>query len=120
MGGKDVPASGFALYFDHLMNLAAPATLTEPAAQRISVNAEPEAIKQGFDIVSRLHKEGYVAEFELDSKGLADVGWKLDIRGKAPLFVLTDQFNQRRFEAQTADEVLALLRKGNVDKNSVA
>jgi len=120
MGGKDVPASGFALYFDHLMNLVAPPTLTEPAAQRISVSAEPEAIKQGFDIVSRLHKKGYVAEFELESKELADTGWKLDVCGKAPLFVLTDRVRQQRFEAQTADEVLALLRKGNVNKDSVA
>ena len=110
MGGKNVPASGFALYFDHLMNLATPATLTETVAQRISVDAEPEAIEQGFDMVSRLHKEGYVAEFKLEAKGLADVGWRLDVRSKAPLFVLTDQVGKRRFEAQTADEVLALLR----------
>lgn len=111
MGGKDVPASGFALYFDHLMNMITPAALTEPVAQRILINAEPEAIKQGFDMVGRLHKEGHVAEFELESKGLADVGWRLDIRSKTPLFVLTDQVKQQRFEAQTADEVLALLNR---------
>ena len=110
MGGKNVPASGFALYFDHLMNLATPATLTETVAQRISVDAEPEAIEQGFDMVSRLHEAGYVAEFKLEAKGLADVGWRLDVRSKAPLFVLTDQVGKRRFEAQTADEVLALFR----------
>ena len=111
MGGKDVPASGFALYFDHLMNLIEPVALTEPAAQRISVDAEPEAIKQGFDMVSRLHKEGYVAEFKLGAKEMADAEWRLDVRSKAPLFILTDQVEQRRFEAQTAEEVLALLKR---------
>ena len=114
MGGKNIPASGFALYFDHLMKLATPATLTETAAQRVSVDAEPEAVKQGFDMVNRLHKEGYVAEFKLETEGLVGAEWKLDVRSKAPLFVLTDQVGKRRFEAQTTDEVLSLL--GTVSK----
>ena len=120
MGGKNIPASGFALYFDHLMNLVKPATLAKPLAQGVLIDAEPKAIKQGFDMVSRLHEAGYVAEFELEAKEPAEFGWRLNIRSKAPLFVLTDQTKQRRFEAQTADEVLALLRKGNVNKDSVA
>ena len=120
MGGKNIPASGFALYFDHLMNLVKPATLAEPLAQGVLINAEPKAIKQGFDMVSRLHEAGYVAEFELEAKEPAEFEWRLNVRSKAPLFVLTDQTKQRRFEAQTAGEVLALLRKGNVNKDSVA
>ena len=120
MGGKNSPASGFALYFDHLMNLIEPVALTEPVAQRVSIDAEPEAVKQGFDMVNRLHKEGYVAEFKLEAEGLVGAEWKLDVRSKAPLFVLTDRVGKRRFEAQTAGEVLALLRKGNVDKDSAA
>jgi hypothetical protein len=93
------------------MNLIEPVALTEPAAQRISVDAEPKAIKQGFDMIRRLHKEGYVAEFKLGAKEMADVGWRLDVRSKAPLFILTGQVEQRRLEAQTADEVLALLKR---------
>ncbi len=120
MGGKNIPASGFALYFDHLMNLVKPATLAKPLAQGVLIDAEPKAIKQGFDMVSRLHEAGYVAEFELEANLPAEFRWRLNIRSKAPLFVLTDQTKQRRFEAQTADEVLALLRKGNVNKDSVA
>jgi len=120
MGGKNIPASGFALYFDHLMNLVKPATLAKPLAQGVLIDAESKAIKQGFDMVSRLHEAGYVAEFKLEAKKPAEFGWSLNVRSKAPLFVLTDQTKQRRFEAQTADEVLALLRKGNVNKDSVA
>jgi hypothetical protein len=93
------------------MNLIEPVALTEPAAQRISVDAEPKAIKQGFDMIRRLHKEGYVAEFKLGTKEMADAGWKLDVRSKIPLFVLTDQVGKRRFEAQTVAEVLALLKR---------
>jgi len=111
MGGRNVPASGFALYLDHLMNLVKPATLAKPLAQRILIDAEPEAIKQGFDVASRLREAGYVAEFKLEAKEPAELGWRLEVRSKAPLFVLTDQVKQRRFEAQTADEVLALLNR---------
>jgi len=35
----------------------------------------------------------------------------LDVQGKAPPFVLTDQVNDKKFEAQTAEEVLKLLQK---------
>ena len=37
--------------------------------------------------------------------------WTLDVQDKAPLFVLTDQVKRRKFEAQTVDEVLAILKK---------
>jgi histidyl-tRNA synthetase len=109
MGGRGVPASGFALYFDPLMNLIKPATLAKPVAQRVLIKAEPEAVKQGFDIASRLHEAGYVAEFKLEAREPASLKWRLDVRNKAPLFVLTDQVKHKRFEFKTADEVLALL-----------
>ena len=111
MGGREVPASGFALYFDPLMSLIKPATLTEPLAQRVLIKAEPEAIKQGFNIAGCLHEAGYVAEFKLEAKEPANLRWLLEVQSKAPLFVLTDQVKHRRFEAQTATEVLALLSR---------
>ena len=110
MGGRSVPASGFALYFDPLMNLVKPAALAKPVAQRVLIEAEPGAIKQGFDIASRLHEAGYVAEFKLEAQEPANLEWRLDVRSKA-LFVLTDQVSHQRFELKTADEVLALLSR---------
>jgi len=109
MGGRNVPASGFALYFDRLMNLLKPATSAQPLAQRILIKPEPEAIKQGFDMANRLREAGYVAEFKLEAQEPANLRWMLEVRSKAPLFVLTDQVKHKRFEAQTIDEVLALL-----------
>ncbi|MFC2021795.1 ATP phosphoribosyltransferase regulatory subunit, partial [Chloroflexota bacterium] len=112
MGGRDIPASGFALYLDHLMKLVKPETLAKPQAQRILIKAEPrqaEAARQGFNIVKRLHEAGYAAEVDLGGQEPAGLRWILDVQGKAPLFVLTDQVNHRRFEVQTTDEVLALL-----------
>jgi len=112
MGGKDIPASGFALYLDHLMNLIKPEALAKPAAQRVLIKAEPEradVVKEAFSLADCLHEAGYAAEVYLSGQEPANLRWVLDVRGKAPLFVLTDQLNQARFELKTADEVLKLL-----------
>ena len=111
MGGRNVPASGFALYFDRLMNLVKPATSAQPLAQRILIKPEPEAIKQGFNMAGYLREAGYVAEFKLGSQEPASMRWRLDVQSKPPLFVLTDQVQHKRFELKTANEVLALLGK---------
>ncbi|MCL0053095.1 histidine--tRNA ligase family protein [Dehalococcoidales bacterium] len=111
MGGRDIPASGFALYLDRLMKRIKPETLAKLPAQRILVRAEPEATKQGFNITSCLHNAGYVAELDLGGQEPANLSWRLDVRSKEPLFILTDLVKQRRFELKTADEVLRLLRE---------
>jgi len=109
MGGKDTPASGFALYLDQLMNLVKPEALAKRQTQRILIRAEPEAVKDGFSTARRLREAGYMAELELGTQKEADFNWTLDVKSKPPLFILTDQAKQRRFEAKTADEVLRIL-----------
>jgi len=114
MGGKDIPASGFALYLDHLMNLIKPEIRAKPMGQRIMIRAEPsqlEALKEGFGIANCLHEAGYTAELHLGGKAPANLRWMLDIQNKAPLFILTDQVKHRKFEAQTTTEVLKLLKR---------
>jgi histidyl-tRNA synthetase len=123
MGGRDIPASGFALYLDRLMNLVKAGTPAKPPAQRILIKAEPGqpgAVKAGFGMAGRLHEAGYAAEVHLGGQEPASSRWALDIRGKAPLFVLTDCLGGRKFEFKTADEVLALLGEEGDDKNSLA
>ncbi|MBI4185892.1 MAG: ATP phosphoribosyltransferase regulatory subunit [Chloroflexi bacterium] len=122
MGGEGIPASGFALYLDPLMDMVKPETFAEPAATRVQVRVEPgdtETAKRGFVLASRLREAGYIAELELGAQKQADFNWSLEVKGKAPHFILTNKVGQRRFEAGTAEEVLALLRK-NVNKDSVA
>jgi len=109
MGGGDVPASGFALYFDHLMNLIKPAALAGPRARRVLVRAEAEVTELGFAAAGSLREAGYIAELQLGNQQPADLRWILDVRSKAPRFVLTDRAAKKKHEAQTADEVLELL-----------
>ena len=111
IGGKDIPASGFALYLDRLMNLIKPKALAKPPSQRILIRAEPEAVKRGFSTADYLREADYRAEFYLGAQQQADFNWTLDVRSKTPLFILTDQVKHQRFEAQTTAEVLATLRE---------
>lgn len=109
MGGRDIPASGFALYLDRLMNLVTPEVLAKPQAPRILIRPEPEAMKQGFGIASCLRDAGYVAELHLGGQEPANLRWTVEVRSKAPLFILTDQLKHKKFEAETSAEVLKLL-----------
>ena len=111
MGGGDVPASGFGLYFDCLMNLIKPATLAQPLDQRVLVKAAAEATEQGFEMAGYLREAGYVAELQLGGQQPANFRWLLDVQSEAPRLVLTDRVEQKKHEAQTAAEVLALLKK---------
>jgi len=113
MGGGDIPASGFALYLDRLMNLVAPETLAKPLTQVILVRAEKEEVlKEAFEAASRLRETGYVAELELGGQAPAGLRWFLDVRSKKPFFVLHDEVKSSRIEAQTIGEVLQAIPKG--------
>jgi len=110
MGGKDVPASGFALYLERLMTLIKPEALSTPQPPRILIRAEAAKAKEGFDIASRLHKAGYRAECYLGVQKEADFDWTVDIKDKSPRFLLTNQAKNQKIAAETADELLALLK----------
>ncbi len=121
MGGKDVPASGFALYLDRLMNLVKPETGAKSRAQRILVRVEPETMAAGFSMAGCLREAGYVAELYLGGQEPANLRWVLDVQNKAPLFVLTDRVKHRKFVAQTVSEAFTLLGEGEgANKNSTA
>ena len=112
MGGGNIPASGFALYLDRLMNLVKPETLAEPLMQKVLVKTErADVLKEAFNAASRLREAGYVAELDLGGREPADLRWTLDVRGKAPLFVLRDKAKSSQAELQTITEVLTLLEE---------
>ncbi len=104
MGGKNVPASGFALYLDPLMSLVRP-----PGAvpERIIVSVS-DGKKTALDIVRRLHDAGFIAVAGpgTDNKSLT---WKLTAREDAPRFRLTDRTGKIKCDFITLDEALQWL-----------
>jgi len=119
MGGRNIPASGFALYLDRLMSMVKPETLAKPQAQKILIRAEPGVVNETFSTASYLREAGYVAELNLDGEELANFRWTVDIQSKAPPFILTDLVKHKKFEVQTAIEVLALLGEEGANKSSL-
>jgi histidyl-tRNA synthetase len=108
MGGKDVPASGFALYLERLMTLIKPEALAQPQPPRILIRAELARARDGFDIAGRLHKAGYRAECYLGVQKDSDFDWTVDVKDK---FILTNRAKKQKLTAQTVDELLALLKR---------
>jgi histidyl-tRNA synthetase len=120
MGGGDVPASGFALYFDCLMDLVNPNCLTGSQAQTVMVRAGRKVVKEGFNIAGDLRKAGYSVQLWLEGQEMPDVRWILDICDEPPLFLLHDTVTGEDFELETRDKVLTQLGEGYADKNSPA
>ena len=113
MGGKDIPASGFALYLDHLMNQIKPDTLASPPGPVILIKARTRPagiLPEAFRLADRLHEAGYTAEVYLGGQEPANLRWKIELPGKAPQFILTDKVNDKKFELKTVWEILALLK----------
>ena len=111
MGGKPTPASGFALYLDHLMKLTKVGTLVGPQVQKILIKAESGegALKEAFKLAVTLHEAGREAEVDLGSQKVSDYRWLITVNVKKPHFVVTNRTSRKKFEAQAADEVLKLL-----------
>ena len=122
MGGGDIPASGFALYIDRLMNLVKLEKLAGPPPANILVRARPgeaEAAKKAFDIAGSLRKAGYITEFDLDGEETG-LKWVIEVQSEAPAFTVVDTVSDRRFEAVDANGVLKLLEGKGGDKDSPA
>ena len=114
MGGKDVPASGFALYLNQLMKLLKPKTELRTSGRKILIKAgadRPEILKEGFKLAKSLHGAGYSAEIQLGDEAPADLRWTIEIQDKAPLFRLTDRAKNRNFSVQSVAEIQQLLDK---------
>ncbi len=121
MGGDDVPASGFALYIDRLMDLIEPATLRQPVGQSVLVGSEDDVgINEAFNIASRLRDAGYTVEIDLGNREPADARWLLSIQCKSPKYRLRDTVESSQTEAQTADEILAIIEEKSGNQDSPA
>ncbi|MFC1908433.1 ATP phosphoribosyltransferase regulatory subunit [Chloroflexota bacterium] len=114
MGGRDIPASGFALYLDRLMNLVKPEMISGLALHRVLVRVnqgETGALQKAFTVAESLRRAGYVAEIDLGSQEPAGLKWILDVRSAAPRFTLEDRVKSGSFEVKTIEEVLSLLEE---------
>ena len=112
MGGNDIPASGFALYLDRLMELVKPAEIAGRLVQKVLIKADSneKTIRESFQLAEALHKNGYAAEVYLGGQEPVDLKWLINIGSKVPVFTVADRTSHQSTEAATRDEVLSLLK----------
>jgi histidyl-tRNA synthetase len=109
MGGGNVPASGFALYLDPLMKLVKPSRIT---VDKILVTVQDEQtglMTSAFPVIKRLHEAGFVTSLNLNIKEKQTYKWQLEIRKKAPRFILINNSGKSKQGVGTIDAVLKLL-----------
>jgi histidyl-tRNA synthetase len=107
MGGKDVPASGFALYIDRLMGLVKPEKIVKPAPQRVSVRADSgKTVKEAFEVAAGLRRAGYIAELDIGGS-LPVTGWTVDVSPGS--LVLSSDLKSPQYNLKTVDEVITKL-----------
>ena len=111
MGGKDIPASGFALYLDQLLELVKNGRPAAAASPRIMVRMDSGMTAAGFDAAGLLREAGYVVKLHLGGKGPADAAWDLHIRTELPHFVLTDLTRNEKYELDSTGEVLKKINR---------
>jgi histidyl-tRNA synthetase len=106
MGGGDVPASGFAVYLDHLVNLVKTEAAAPPLPRRILVKTLPGAeVKEAFKVAAALRGAGFIAELDLDG---GDSDYTLEVKSAAAL-TLVDKTKSRKTSVKSVDELIKLL-----------
>jgi len=107
VGGKEVCASGFALYIDELM------ALVEEVAQgeRILVRAKDgEGLRGSLDVARDLREAGYTAVFDLGYELTTDFRWIIDMRSGEGI-ELIDQVGGKKQRTLSSSELLGLLEE---------
>jgi histidyl-tRNA synthetase len=84
MGGQPSPAAGFALYIDRLAALINIDSLYIPVSQRISLDIEPSAMKEGAEVAELLRKTGWIVMFAIKGQKAQDCGWEVEVRSSIP------------------------------------
>jgi histidyl-tRNA synthetase len=120
LGGGDIPASGFALPLDRLMNLV---TDWQDKVSSILVRSEfgtASAQKLCFEIAAVLRRAGYIAELDQGHIKTSDYRWVLSIQGESakPAFLLTDQAGGKPVRVDSAAAILKALQTADATKAS--
>jgi len=104
VGGPPIPASGFALYVDQLMDLL---ILEERPVSRILVqyqDGDVTGLRSCFEVARSLREAGYLVALDQGQKAVGDYRWLLSVSGEG-LFRLTDQATGGKRELTSEAEI---------------
>ena len=112
MGGKNIPACGFALYIDPIMELL-PLENKKSKKSKILIKGEkstPEIAKTCFILAQSLRESKHTVEVNFSEPERDDYRWVISISEGAPgQLTITDQQTQQRWNVTSATEILNIL-----------
>ncbi len=112
MGGQDAPAGGFALYIDRLATLINIDNLYIPVSQRVSLNIEPSAMKEGIQVAELLRNAGWIALFALQGQKAPDCGWEVEVKSSIPRLSVLNCGTSEKTLCEDIMEVVAVVGLG--------
>jgi len=92
VGGRDIPACGFALYLDELAGMVKPWS-RQKAEKTVLIKAgqkSPALVKASFELAGALRRAGLVAEFDFCGSQLP-ARWSVTVQGKPKAFVIREE-----------------------------
>jgi len=115
MNGGDIPACGFALYVDPMMQLL-PLEKEKKGKLGILVKGKgftPEIVKTCFTVAESLRDTGYPTEIDYTDREEFSFRWVILVSAKKPSrFVLKDCIQKRRREVASVAEILKVVSEG--------
>jgi len=114
MNGEDIPACGFALYMDPVMQLL-PLDKEKRGESEILVKGKeltPEIVKTCFTVAESLRDAGHTAELDFTGRKESNYRWVVLVSGKEPSrFMLTDCVQKRQRNVTSSAEILSIIGK---------
>lgn len=112
IGGKNIPACGFALYMDPLMEIVVPAKKRD-GERRVMVRCEqesPSIIKAGFKLAEALRNQGYTAELSIFGSDIeAAYRWLVIVRDEPVSFVIVDKERKQEKKMESVEGVIDII-----------
>lgn len=115
IGGDKIPASGFALYLDELMNLIKLDVTEITPDKRVLIKAETSSgVEQRgcFEVAALLRDQGYIAELDLGQEP-GDFRWVISVarKRKRLIFHLTDIASGQRLSEASGERIVKRLKE---------
>jgi histidyl-tRNA synthetase len=110
VGGRDIPACGFAFYMDAVSAMVKPWS-QQKAEKTVSVKAignSASAARTAFEAAASMRKVGLIAELGFCGSQL-EARWTMTISARPTVFTLTDNFKKTRKVVTTVGEAINII-----------
>jgi histidyl-tRNA synthetase len=110
VGGRDIPACGFAFYMDTITAMVKPWS-PQKAEKTVSVKASGKtasAIRTAFEVAAAMRKVGLIAELDFRGSQL-EARWTVSISARPIIFTIIDNSKKNRRMVATVGEVINII-----------